>query len=140
MFKISFLPKCRVICYDYIVKWCSGIGSLCNWFVSLDNNWGASSFHFSPLRLHLGELLHLISLLSAFILGSFFISFLSSPPSSWELLHFISLHSAFILGSFFISFISSPPSSWGASSFHLSLLKNDTAINSWTFYYRCAVH
>ena len=34
VFKISFLPKYRVIYYDYIVKWCSGI--LCNWCVSLD--------------------------------------------------------------------------------------------------------
>ena len=25
LFKISFLPKYRVIYYDYIVKWCSGI-------------------------------------------------------------------------------------------------------------------
>ena len=25
MFKILFLPKYRVIYYDYIVKWCSGI-------------------------------------------------------------------------------------------------------------------
>ena len=25
VFKISFLPKYRVIYYDYIVKWCSGI-------------------------------------------------------------------------------------------------------------------
>ena len=25
MFKISFLPKYRVIYYDYIVKWCSGV-------------------------------------------------------------------------------------------------------------------
>ena len=25
MFKISFLTKYRVIYYDYIVKWCSGI-------------------------------------------------------------------------------------------------------------------
>ena len=31
VFKISFLPKYRVIYYDYIVKWCSG-----NWCVSLD--------------------------------------------------------------------------------------------------------
>ena len=35
VFKISFLPKYRVIYYDYIVKWCSGI--LCNWCVSLGN-------------------------------------------------------------------------------------------------------
>ena len=34
VFKISFLPKYRVIYYDYIVKWCSGIK--CNWCVSLD--------------------------------------------------------------------------------------------------------
>ena len=25
VFIVSFLPKYRVICYDYIVKWCSGI-------------------------------------------------------------------------------------------------------------------
>ena len=25
VFKISFLPKYRVKCYDFIVKWCSGI-------------------------------------------------------------------------------------------------------------------
>ncbi len=31
VFKISFLPKYRVIYYDYIVKWCSGI--YCNWCV-----------------------------------------------------------------------------------------------------------
>ena len=34
VFKIPFLPKYRVIYYDYIVKWCSGIQ--CNWCVSLD--------------------------------------------------------------------------------------------------------
>ena len=33
VFKISFLPKYRVIYYDYIVNWCSGIP---NWCVSLD--------------------------------------------------------------------------------------------------------
>ena len=34
MFKITFLPKCRVDYYDYVVKWCSVIS--CNWGVSLD--------------------------------------------------------------------------------------------------------
>ena len=34
VFKHLFLPKYRVIYYDYIVKWCSGIS--CNWCVSLD--------------------------------------------------------------------------------------------------------
>ena len=29
-----FLPKYRVIYYDYIIKWCSGIK--CNWCVSMD--------------------------------------------------------------------------------------------------------
>ena len=33
-FKILFLPKYRVIYYDYTVKWCSLIN--CNWCVSLD--------------------------------------------------------------------------------------------------------
>ena len=32
VFKISFLPKYRVIYYEYIVKWCI----LCNWCVSMD--------------------------------------------------------------------------------------------------------
>ena len=31
VFKISFLPKYRVIYYDYTVKWCSLIN--CNWCV-----------------------------------------------------------------------------------------------------------
>ena len=31
---MSFLPKYRVIFYDYAVKWCSGV--YCNWCVSLD--------------------------------------------------------------------------------------------------------
>ena len=34
VFKMLFLPKYRVIYYDYIVKWCSGMK--CNWCVSLD--------------------------------------------------------------------------------------------------------
>ena len=34
VFKISFLPKYRVIYYEYIVKWCSLIN--CNGRVSLD--------------------------------------------------------------------------------------------------------
>ena len=34
VFKMSSLPKYRVMYYDYIVKWCSGIK--CNWCVSLD--------------------------------------------------------------------------------------------------------
>ena len=34
VFKISFLPKYRVIYYDYTVKWCSLIN--CNWCVLLD--------------------------------------------------------------------------------------------------------
>ena len=34
-FTNSCLPKYRVKCYDYIVKWCSGV--LCNWcVVSMD--------------------------------------------------------------------------------------------------------
>ena len=33
-FTHSFLPKYRVKCYDYIIKWCSGIQ--CNWCVSMD--------------------------------------------------------------------------------------------------------
>ena len=35
VFKISFLPKYRVIYYDCIVKWCSGI--YCKWCVSLNS-------------------------------------------------------------------------------------------------------
>ena len=34
VFKLSFLPKYRVINYDYTVKWCSLIN--CNWCVWLD--------------------------------------------------------------------------------------------------------
>ena len=34
VFKMSSLPKYRVMYYDYIVKWCSG--KKCNWCVSLD--------------------------------------------------------------------------------------------------------
>ena len=33
-FEISFLPKCCVKYYDYVVKWCSGVA--CNWCISLD--------------------------------------------------------------------------------------------------------
>ena len=33
VFKISFLPKYRVIFYDYTVKWCSEV--YCNWCVSV---------------------------------------------------------------------------------------------------------
>ena len=34
--KISLLRNYRVKCYDYIVKWCSGI--VCDWSAPLDNS------------------------------------------------------------------------------------------------------
>ena len=34
VFEFTFLPKYRVNCYDYIIKWCFGISY--NWCVSLD--------------------------------------------------------------------------------------------------------
>ena len=53
VFKISFLPKYRVIYYDYTVKWCSLIN--CNWCVWLDivYIWALSINNVSHIGLYL---------------------------------------------------------------------------------------